>query len=92
VPVDSKKLAYGVGDDILPEGIPVQEDCRVTFEPYAMEAFVYFQPGNGKVKIKEPTDLSFKAVKKISDAIEIGKGSLLYCGGQVLKSSADNEK
>jgi len=32
-------------------------------------AFVYFQPGNGKVKIKEPTDLAKKAQAQIQEAI-----------------------
>mmetsp|Transcript_9197 Transcript_9197/g.11876 ORF Transcript_9197/g.11876 Transcript_9197/m.11876 type:complete len:185 (+) Transcript_9197:178-732(+) len=35
--------------------------------------FVYFQPGNGKVHVKEPLDLAEKANKQISEAIEIAK-------------------
>jgi len=34
-------------------------------------AFVYFQPGNGKVKIKEPKDLANKAMSQIQSAIEM---------------------
>ena len=34
-------------------------------------AFVYYQPGNGKVKIKEPKDLAFKAMDQIKSAIEL---------------------
>jgi hypothetical protein len=34
-------------------------------------AFVYFQPGNGKVKIKEPTELANKAMEQIQQAIEL---------------------
>ncbi len=34
-------------------------------------AFVYFQPGNGKVKIKEPKDLAIKAMSQIQDAIKL---------------------
>jgi hypothetical protein len=34
-------------------------------------AFVYFQPGNGKVKIKEPKDLAVKAVGQIQEAIKL---------------------
>lgn len=34
-------------------------------------AFVYFQPGNGKVKLKEPTDMAIKAMKQIQEAIDI---------------------
>jgi hypothetical protein len=38
-------------------------------------AFVYFQPGNGKVKIKEPTDLAIKAMSQIGDAITLAGGN-----------------
>jgi len=34
-------------------------------------AFVYFQPGNGKVNIKQPTDLAIKAMSQIADAITL---------------------
>ena len=34
-------------------------------------AFVYFQPGNGKVNIKEPTTLAKKAMGQISEAISL---------------------
>jgi hypothetical protein len=33
-------------------------------------AFVYFQPGNGKVNIREPTGLAFKAMQQIQQAID----------------------
>ena len=36
-------------------------------------AFVYFQPGNGKVKIKEPKDLATKAMSQIEEAIKVAK-------------------
>jgi hypothetical protein len=32
--------------------------------------FVYFQPGNGKIKIKEPTDVINKAIKQLDDIIQ----------------------
>mmetsp|Transcript_8255 Transcript_8255/g.12698 ORF Transcript_8255/g.12698 Transcript_8255/m.12698 type:complete len:210 (+) Transcript_8255:122-751(+) len=35
--------------------------------------FVYFQPGNGKVKVKEPTELANKAMKQIDDAIRMAQ-------------------
>ena len=35
--------------------------------------FVYFQPGNGKVKTKEPVDLAVKAGKQLAEAIEMVK-------------------
>jgi hypothetical protein len=34
-------------------------------------AFVYFQPGNGKVNIKEPKQLAVKAMSQIQDAINV---------------------
>mmetsp|Transcript_9719 Transcript_9719/g.13978 ORF Transcript_9719/g.13978 Transcript_9719/m.13978 type:complete len:194 (+) Transcript_9719:73-654(+) len=37
--------------------------------------FVYFQPGNGKVKVKEPSDLANKAMSQLKQAIEIAKGN-----------------
>jgi len=35
--------------------------------------FVYFQPGSGKVKIKEPVDLAEKAIKQLGEAIDAVK-------------------
>jgi len=35
--------------------------------------FVYFQPGNGKVKVKEPADLAMKAIAQLGEAIEMAK-------------------
>jgi hypothetical protein len=34
-------------------------------------AFVYFQPGNGKVKIKEPQQLALLAMKQIQQVIDL---------------------
>jgi hypothetical protein len=34
-------------------------------------AFVYFQPGNGKFKIKEPQELARQAMAKIEEALEM---------------------
>ena len=38
-------------------------------------AFVYFQPGNGKVKIKEPIELVNKAMKQIQEAIDMANAA-----------------
>ena len=38
--------------------------------------FVYFQPGNGKVKIKEPMEMALKAMQQIDDALQLAKDSL----------------
>jgi hypothetical protein len=35
--------------------------------------FVYFQPGNGKVKVKEPMDLAIKAMNQLNEAIALAK-------------------
>jgi len=34
-------------------------------------AFVYFQPGNGKYKIKEPQELARAAMSQIQQVIEL---------------------
>jgi hypothetical protein len=34
-------------------------------------AFVYFQPGSGKFKIKEPQELARQAMAKIEEALEM---------------------
>jgi hypothetical protein len=34
-------------------------------------AFVYFQPGDGKFKIKEPIELARQAMAKIEEALEM---------------------
>lgn len=36
-------------------------------------SFVYFQPGNGKLNIKEPKELAKKAMKQIQQAIDLAK-------------------
>merc|ERR1712071_418581 len=33
--------------------------------------FIYFQPGNGKVKKKEPKELAVRAMKQLDDAIAL---------------------
>lgn len=38
-------------------------------------AFVYFQPGNGKINIKEPSDLANKSMSQIDNAIKIAKAN-----------------
>ena len=35
--------------------------------------FIYYQPGNGKVKIKEPRDQIILASKKLNDVISLVK-------------------
>lgn len=38
-------------------------------------AFVYFQPGNGKINIKQPTELAKKAMSQIGDAISLANAN-----------------
>ena len=38
-------------------------------------AFVYFQPGNGKINIKEPSDFANKAMSQIDNAVKIAKAN-----------------
>ena len=66
------KLAKESGEFELLElkdelSISLQMCDQLTYD----NAFVYFQPGNGKVKIKEPKDLAYKAMSQIKNAIEI---------------------
>jgi hypothetical protein len=35
--------------------------------------FIYFQPGDGKVKLKEPAELAKKALSQLGEAIEMAK-------------------
>lgn len=37
--------------------------------------FLPFQPGNGKIKIKEPSDLAVQAMKQMDDAIQMAKSA-----------------
>lgn len=66
------KLAKETGEFDLLElkdelAISLQMCDQLTYD----NAFVYFQPGNGKYKIKEPIDLAVKAMGQIQDAIDI---------------------
>ena len=70
------KLAKDTGEFELLElkdelAISLQMCDQLTYD----NAFVYFQPGNGKVKIKEPTDLALKAMNQIGDAISLAGGN-----------------
>ena len=38
--------------------------------------FLPYQPGNGKIKIKEPNDLAIQAMKQIDDAIQLAKAAV----------------
>mmetsp|Transcript_29652 Transcript_29652/g.53619 ORF Transcript_29652/g.53619 Transcript_29652/m.53619 type:complete len:215 (-) Transcript_29652:47-691(-) len=38
--------------------------------------FVYYQPGNGKIKVKEPVELAEKAMKQLSQAIDMAKSAV----------------
>jgi hypothetical protein len=53
-------------------GVSLQMCDQLTYD----NVFVYYQPGNGKVKIKEPTDLALKALSQLSDAIDLAKDSV----------------
>lgn len=66
------KLAKETGDIELLElkdelSISLQMCDQLTYD----NAFVYFQPGNGKVNIKEPSMLAKKAMGQIGDAIDL---------------------
>jgi len=69
------KLARETGDVELLElkdelAISLQMCDQLTYD----NAFVYFQPGSGKVKVKEPTELALKAMSQMNDAINMVEG------------------
>ena len=37
--------------------------------------FVYFQPGNGKVKLKEPLDMATKAMSQLKEVLDFVESS-----------------
>lgn len=37
--------------------------------------FIYFQPGNGKVKIKEPVDMANKAISQLKEVLDFVDGN-----------------
>ena len=53
-------------------GVSLQMCDQLTYD----NVFVYYQPGNGKVKVKEPTDLALKALSQLSDAIDLAKDAV----------------
>mmetsp|Transcript_14355 Transcript_14355/g.21080 ORF Transcript_14355/g.21080 Transcript_14355/m.21080 type:complete len:183 (-) Transcript_14355:1103-1651(-) len=66
------RLAKETGDFEILElkdelAISLQMCDQLTYD----NAFVYYQPGDGKVKIKEPVQLAEKAIAQIGEAISI---------------------
>jgi hypothetical protein len=53
-------------------GVALQMCDQLTYD----NVFVYYQPGNGKVKVKEPTDLAIKALSQLTDAIDMAKNAV----------------
>jgi hypothetical protein len=37
--------------------------------------FIYYQPGDGKIKVKEPTELAKKAMSQLGEAIDMAKSA-----------------
>jgi len=65
------QLAKETGDMELLEAkdelsISLQMCDQYTYD----NVFVYFQPGNGKVKIKEPVDMATKAISQLKDVLD----------------------
>jgi len=42
----------------------------------SLSLFAAFQPGNGKIKIKEPTELAVQAMKQIDEVLKVAKGAV----------------
>jgi hypothetical protein len=53
-------------------GVALQMCDQLTYD----NVFVYYQPGNGKVKAKEPTDLAIKALAQLTDAIDMANNAM----------------
>ena len=67
-----RKLALGAGD---PELVELADDVAGALQlcdQYTYDNnFIYFQPGNGKVKIKEPKLALAEARRKLQEAIDV---------------------
>jgi hypothetical protein len=53
-------------------GVTLQMCDQFTYD----NVFIYYQPGNGKVKVKEPIDLAEKAISQLTEAIDMAKSTL----------------
>ena len=52
---------------------PIDANVHMLSRANLDNSFVYFQPGNGKLNIKEPKELAKKAMKQIQQAIDLAK-------------------
>lgn len=57
--------------------IDLKDELSISLQMCDQEAygnvFIYYQPGNGKIKIKEPVDLANKAMVQLNEAIIMAK-------------------
>ena len=66
--------AFGKNTQITVEPINTRGfTTNTNLETSSFRWIVYFQPGNGKVNIKEPKELAKKAMKQIQQAIDLAK-------------------
>lgn len=65
--------------DELVELIEAKDDIAISLQMCDQlvydNVFLPFQPGNGKIKIKEPSDLAVQAMKQMDDAIQMAKSA-----------------
>lgn len=67
-----KRIAIDRGDPDLVELVDeVSSSLQLTDQMTYDNNFIYFQPGNGKVKIKEPKQSLATAARKLSEAIAL---------------------
>jgi len=68
------RLAKETGDFELLE---MKDELAISLQmcdQYAYDnVFVYFQPGDGKFKVKEPTEMAERAMKQLEEAIKVVK-------------------
>ena len=59
------------------ELMELKDDLSISFQmtdQYSSDnVFIYYQPGNGKVKVKEPLEMCEKAIKELKEAIDVAK-------------------
>ena len=65
------KLAKATGEMDLME---LKDDLAISLQmtdQYSYDnVFIYYQPGNGKVKVKEPLEMTNKAIGQLKEAID----------------------
>jgi hypothetical protein len=66
------KLAKSTGDmDLMELKDELSISLQMTDQYSYDNVFIYYQPGNGKVKVKEPLEMANKAIGELREAIDV---------------------